>query len=74
MWLTETSEHRKGDDDAGGDQREVPGAHVESVPQELVQERAVVHHPDAQREEHHGADLTSNTQMKNERYKWDLEG
>ena len=48
MSLTETSEHREGDDDAGGDQREVPGAHVESVPQELVEEGAVVHHPDAQ--------------------------
>ena len=46
--LTDASEHGEDDDEAGGDQGDVAGAHVQPVPQELVQERAVIHHPDAE--------------------------
>ena len=55
--FTETAEHGEGDDEARGDGGCVAGGHVEAVPQQLVQEGAVVHHPDAQRQQHHRADL-----------------
>lgn len=64
--LTDASEDGEDDDEAGGDQGDVAGAHVQPVPQELVQERAVIHHPDAEREQDHSANLTTNTRMKND--------
>ena len=62
--LTDASEDGEDDDEAGGDQSDVASAHVQPVPQELVQERAVIHHPDAEREQDHSANLTTNIRMK----------
>ena len=64
--FTETAEHGEGDDEARGDGGCVAGGHVEAVPQQLVQEGAVVHHPDAQRQQHHRADLDTRILVKRE--------
>ena len=44
----EASKDREEDHGGGGDEDDVGGVHVQSVPQQLLQEGLVIHCPDAQ--------------------------
>ena len=54
---SEAAKAREQDHERGGDQDDVGGVHVQLVPEQLLQERLVVHGPHSQHQQHQATHL-----------------